>query len=260
MKEQVRLEGLLFSGDAQVLGVMNQILNNFAIQTEVCTEIELALEAVTHRRLDTLIVDWNLANDPTRIVRSARKSSPNSNSTIVAMVDEGSDTHALLVGANFMIYKPLDLDHASRCIRAAYGTMLQERRRAARISVDIPVIVRVSEVGTLEARISDLSVGGLALQCGQALPINRYVSLMFSLPGTNGLVRVTGKIVNGNATGRAGVRFSFIPDEDLSLLENWLATELAKLENAEMPVGEAEPGISSNLIRPSIWRKNQAEN
>lgn len=260
MKEQVRLEGLLFSGDTQVLGVMNQILNNFAIQTEVCSEIDLALEAVTHRRLDTLIVDWNLANDPTRVVRSARKSSPNSNSTIVAMVDEGSDTHALLVGANFMIYKPLDLDHASRCIRAAYGTMLQERRRAARISVDIPVIVRVSEVGTLEARISDVSVGGLALQCGQALPINRYVSLMFSLPGTNGLVRVTGKIVNGNATGRAGVRFSFIPDEDLSLLENWLATELAKLENAEMPVGEAEPGTSSNLIRPAIWRKNQAEN
>jgi hypothetical protein len=235
VKEQVRLEGLLFSGDAQVLGVMNQILNNFAIQTEVCTEIDLALELVTHRRLDTLIVDWNLANDPTRVVRSARKSSPNSNSTIVAMVDEGSDTHALLVGANFMIYKPLDLDRASRCIRAAYGTMLQERRRAARISVDIPVIVRVSEVGTLEARISDVSVGGLALQCGQALPINRYVSLMFSLPGTNGLVRVTGKIVNGNGTGRAGVRFSFIPDEDLSLLENWLATELAKLENAEMP-------------------------
>jgi hypothetical protein len=260
VKEQVRLEGLLFSGDAQVLGVMNQILNNFAIQTEVCTEIELAVEAVTHRRLDTLIVDWNLANDPTRIVRSARKSSPNSNSTIVAMVNEGSDTHALLVGANFMIYKPLDLDHASRCIRAAYGTMLQERRRAARISVDIPVIARVSEVGTLEARISDVSVGGLALQCGQALPINRYVSLMFSLPGTNGLVRVTGKVVNGNATGRAGVRFSFIPDEDLSLLENWLATELAKLENAEMPVGEAELGTSSNLIRPSIWRKNQAEN
>ncbi|MGD0212687.1 MAG: PilZ domain-containing protein [Terriglobales bacterium] len=240
MKEQVQLDGLLFSSDGLVLEVMNQILNNFAIHTEVCTEIELAVEAVTHRRLDSLIVDWNLANDPTRIVRSARKSSPNRNSTIVAMVDPGSDTHALLVGANFMIYKPVDLDGASRCLRAAYGTMLQERRRAARISVDIPVIVRVSEIGTLEARISDLSVGGIALQCGQPLQVDRYVSLMFSLPGTNSLVRITGKVVNGNATGRAGVRFAFIPEEDLSLLENWLATELAKLENAEMPIGQGK--------------------
>src|SRR5208283_3142665 len=104
MKEQVRLDGLLFSGNPQVLGVMRQILDSFAIQTEICTEIGPALDAVTHRRLDTVIVDWNPANDPTRVVRSARKSSPNSNSTIVAMVDAGSETHALLGGANFMIY------------------------------------------------------------------------------------------------------------------------------------------------------------
>jgi CheY-like chemotaxis protein len=239
MKEHVQLDGLLFSNDAQVLCVMNQIMDSFAIKTEVCTEINSALDAVTHRRLDAVILDWNLANDPTRVVRSARKSSPNSNSTIVAMVDTKSETHALLAGANFMIYKPVDLDHANRCMRAAYGTMLQERRRAARVSVDIPVTARVSELGILEARISDLSVGGLALQCGQPLQIDREVSLMFSLPGTNGVVRITGKIVNGNATGRAGVRFSFVPEEELTLLESWLATELAKLEDAEMPVREA---------------------
>ena len=243
MKEPVRLDGLLFSGDAHVLGVMNQILDSFGIQTEVCREVGSALEAVTHRRLDAVIVDWNAANDPTRVVRSARKSSPNSNSTIVAMVDAGSETHALLVGANFMIYKPVDLDHARRCMRAAYGTMLQERRRAARVSVDIAVAVRTTELGIIETRISDLSVGGLALQCKVPLRIDREVSLVFSLPGTNDAVRITGKIVNGNATGRAGVRFSFVPEEDLSLLESWLAMELAKLENAEMPVGIAEVAV-----------------
>ncbi len=266
MKEQIRLDGLLFSDDAQVLCVMNEILGRFAIQTEVCTEIGSALEAVTHRRLDTVIVDWNAANNPTRVVRSARNSSPNCNSTIVAMVDADSETHALLVGANFMIYKPVDLDHASRCMRAAYGTMLQERRRAARILVDIPVAARVSELGILEARVSDLSVGGLALQCGQALRIEQNVSLVFSLPGTNGVVRVNGKVVNGNATGRAGVRFSFVPEEDLNLLESWLATELAKLENAEMPVREARVAPDedtdvaeslSNMTRPSIRWNHQ---
>ena len=70
MKEQVRLDGLLFSTDAQVLRVMNQVLDSFAIQTEVCTEVGYALEAVTHRRLDTVIVDWNAANNPARVVRT----------------------------------------------------------------------------------------------------------------------------------------------------------------------------------------------
>jgi hypothetical protein len=49
-------------------------------------------------------------------------------------------------------------------------------------------------------------------------------------------MRITGRVVNCNETGRAGIRFSFVPEEDLSILENWLATELAKLEVAEMPL------------------------
>ena len=243
MKEQVRLDGLLFSSDGQVLSVMNRILDSFAIKTEVCTELEPALDAVSHRRLDAVIVDWNVVNDATRVVRAARKSSPNSTSTIVAMVDAGSETHALMVGVNFMIYKPVGLDHAHRCVRAAYGTMLQERRRAARISVDIPVMAKVSGIGIVEARVSDLSVGGLAVQCGQPLQIDQEISLMFTLPGGGGVVHVTGKIVNGDPTGRAGVRFSLVPEEELGLLENWLATELAKLENAEMPSGETRVGL-----------------
>lgn len=234
MKEQVRLDGLLFSSDAHVIDVMNPILNSFAIEAEVCPDLVSALNTVRHRRLDAIIVDWS-GEDPTRIVRDTRKSSPNSDSTIVAMVDRDSETHALLVGANFMIHKPVDLDHARRCMRAAYGTMLQQRRRSARVSVDIPVFARVSHLGTLEARISDLSVGGLALQFKQPMEVDREVSVLVRLPGIDSLIRVAGKVVNANAAGRAGLRFSSIPEEDLSVLEKWLAAELAKLEHAELP-------------------------
>ncbi len=235
MKEHVQLDGLLFTNDKQVLSVMNQILESFAIETEVCGELDSALEAVTHRRLDAVIVDWDGAFDPTRIVRAARKSSPNSNSTIVAMVNGHSETHALLVGANFMIHKPTDVDHARRCMRAAYGTMLQNRRRAARVPVDIRVAARIAELGEIQARISDLSVGGLALQCSQPLQVNGEVLTRFSLPGDSRVVHATGRIVNANSTGRAGVRFSFVPEDDRNLMESWLAVELAKLEKAEMP-------------------------
>jgi CheY-like chemotaxis protein len=252
MHEQVKLDGLLFSSDAHLIGVMGQILRSFSIETEVQSEIKAALEAVTHRRLDAVIVDWDGA-DPTRIVRDARKSSPNSNSTIVAMVDRESETHALLVGANFMIHKPVDLDHARRCVRAAYGTMLQQRRRSARVSLDMPVSVRVSDLGPFEARITDLSVGGVALQFTEALPLQREVSMAVRLPGSGSLIRVTGNIVNVNATGRAGIRFSFVPDEDMSLLEKWLAAELAKLEDAELPPEITKPQIPAT-IQPIPWK------
>ena len=236
MTEQIHLDGLLFTRDASVRQVMTGILDNFAIATEVSGEMEAALDAVTHRRLDALIVDWDGAYDPTRVVRAARKSSPNSNSTIVAMVNKGSETHALLVGANFMIHKPTDVEHARRCMRAAYGTMLQNRRRAARVAVDLPVVARVAELGPIEARISDMSIGGLALQCSRPLQVNQQVMANFTLPRTKHLIHITGSVVNANGTGRAGIRFSFLPDEERILLENWLAMELAKIEKAEMPV------------------------
>jgi hypothetical protein len=236
LKEQVRLDGLLFSSDTQVLGVMNQILDSFAIKTEVCDELESALDAVTHRRLDTVIVDWSGVYDPNRIVCAARRSSPNSNSTIVAMVDQGSEAYALLAGANFMIHKPMDMDHAQRCMRAAYGTMLQNRRRSARVAVDLPVVVRVIEGDRFEARISDVSIGGIALQGAPSLALDQKVTALFSLPGAKGLVYLSGTVVNVDGKGRAGVRFSFIHEEDLTLLQQWLAGELTKLENAEMPV------------------------
>lgn len=235
MTPQIRLDGLLFTHDSQVLGVMNQVLGNFAIETQTCSELVSALDVVTHRRLDAIIVDWEDAHDPTRIVRSARKSSPNGNSTIVALVNAGSETHALLVGANFMIHKPADVDHAGRCMRAAYGTMLQNRRRAARVPVEIHVKARVAQIGVVNAKISDLSIGGAAFHCDQPLQVNSELLTHFVLPNSDHLVHVTGKVVNANNAGRAGIRFSYVPEEDLEVLETWLAVELAKLEKAEMP-------------------------
>jgi c-di-GMP-binding flagellar brake protein YcgR len=113
--------------------------------------------------------------------------------------------------------------------------MLQNRRRAARVPVDIPVTARVSELGLVSARISDLSIGGLALQCERPLQTNLEALANFTLPDSDRRIHVTGRVVNANASGRAGLRFSFIPEDDREALENWLANELAKLEKAEMP-------------------------
>ena len=166
--------------------------------------------------------------DPNRVVCAARKSSPNSNSTIVAMVEPGSEAYALLAGANFMINKPTDLDHARRCMRAAYSTMLQNRRRSARVAVDLPVVLRVIEGERHEARISDISIGGIAVRSERPLQLDQKVTALFTLPRTTDLIYLSGAVVNADRQGRAGVRFSFIPDEDLgqaSNLAGWRADQ-----------------------------------
>jgi hypothetical protein len=220
---------------------MRPALDTFAIETQVCVELASAVDAVTHRRLDTVIVDWNGDYTPTRVLRATRGSSWNSKSTILAMVNAGAEMHtALRAGANFLIHKPSDLDGVARCLRAAYGTMLQQRRRSARCPADIPVTAKFAELGKIEARIIDISAGGLALQCTQPVEVDRQVSVSFLLPASNILIHVAGKVANADRTGRAGVCFSFIPQSELKLLESWLAIQLARLEDAEIPVCELD--------------------
>lgn len=244
MAAHVRLDGLLCTTDRHVLRVVQPALETFAIRTEVCGEIALAMDVVNHRRLDAVIVDWNGEYNPTRVLRATRSSPWNSKSTILAMVDAGLEMHnALRAGANFLISKPSDTQGVSRCLRAAYGTILQQRRKVARCPVDIPVVAKFSEVGKVEARIIDLSVGGLALQCKQVAEVERQVSLSFLLPSSNILIHVAGKVVNADRKGRAGICFSFIPQDELNLLESWLAVQLAKLEQAEIPTYEIESKI-----------------
>jgi hypothetical protein len=236
---QVRLHGLLFSSDVEVLSVMNPILNGFSIDTEVCTDYAPALDVVTHRGLDVVVVDWKPAHNPTRVVGAARASGPNANSTIVAMVNASSEVQAaLLSGVNFIIHKPANIDHARRCVKAAYGTMLQQRRRSARCPVDIPVVPTVAEMGRIDARITDISIGGLALQCRASLEVGWTVAISFQLPSTDGLVNVAGRVVNADKDGRAGLSFARLPEQDLNRLVDWLAIELSRLDNMELPADD----------------------
>jgi hypothetical protein len=238
MKTAVRLDGILCTSDQQVLRVMRPALDTFSIETQICVELDSAVDAVNHRRLDTVIVDWNGWCNPARVLRATRSSSWNSKSTILAMVKARSEMLiALRSGANFLIHKP-DVDGVARCLRAAYGTMLLQRRRAARCPVDIPVLAKFAELGKIEARISDISIGGIALQCAQPVDAHCQVSLSFLLPASSILIHVAGKVVNADRKGRAGVCFSFIPQSELRLLESWLAVQLARLEDAEIPVCE----------------------
>ena len=239
MKEHIRLDGLLVSQDPQVLLVMSQVLSNFAIKSQVCVEFSQAIAAVAQKRFDAVIVDWNGGPDPIRVINGVRKSTPNGNTTLVAMVEESCEMRAaLLAGANFVIHRATSLDGTKRCMREAYGTMLNQRRRSARCAVDIQVIATVPKLGRLEATVTDLSVGGMALQCDRLLDLHATITLQFLLPGSNDLIHVSGKVVNQDGIGRAGICFASVPEADSTLLVTWLATELAEQEDAEPPAGD----------------------
>ena len=225
----VRIEGVLFTSDDQVLSVMNEVLDNFEIQTEICNQPEEALSAVSRRKVDTMIVDWDGGDEPARVLSALRQSRQNAKSTAVVIVRGAGEMHAATeAGANFMLYKPMNVDQATHCLRAAYANILLQRRRSARFELHIPVVANLAGQGTVEGTMINISAGGLAFSCKQQLQAEQQVSLQFQLPEAYAQVRLIGKVVyasNKDGRSRVGVCFSFVPKREFALLEEWLAAQ-----------------------------------
>ena len=225
----MRLEGVLLTTDAQVLCVMNQVLDNFEIETEVCTESDSALDAVSNRKLDTLIIDWT-GNQPEQVVSAMRHSQDNARSMVLVMVNGTPEMQAATrAGASFIMNKPINFEQATRCLRAAYGTMLQQRRRAARYPVDIPVTANIIGQGQAGGKITDLSAGGLAFQGKLPLYKDEQLSFEFKLPGTSTTIHASGKVVNTDRKSHVGICFTSVPENELTMLKQWLANRLVRL-------------------------------
>ena len=238
-----RLDGLLLSTDAQLLSTMKHVLDRFAIATEVCTDLPSALAAVNGRRLDVLILDWSEARNASETSSAVRRSRLNHKATVLALVNENSEVEAACrAGATFLIHKPASVLQLTRCFRAAYSAILLRRRSAARFPVQIAGDAAVTGVGKINVDITDLSIGGLAVQCDNTLQIGAQVSIGFRLPVTMELIHIVGKVVNTDGKHSSGVCFTFVPQYEHSLLQRWLAMQFATWTSPE-PLERAGPPV-----------------
>jgi len=231
----LRLKAVVFTTDAQTLSVMNQVLDNFEIETEVCRDSLTAIEKVRTTKLDTVIMDW-VETESADILSALRTSEQNAKSTVLAMVNGDLEMKAAgRAGANFTMYKPLNVEQAVRFLRASYGSMLHQRRQATRCPADVPVIAHVPGERPIEGRITDLSVKGLGFRCTHDIQVNQQLSVEFMLPGISVLLRINGRVMNvitlGICTTRVGICFSSVPQNEFTLLEQWVSDHLPTLPN-----------------------------
>jgi putative methionine-R-sulfoxide reductase with GAF domain len=105
-----------------------------------------------------------------------------------------------------------------------------ERRRRIRHQLHTPVYASFKGPSTgmvLDlSELLDLSEDGFAVQTSERLEVNRPVSLSLDLLETKTHIYGTGEVVWSDGTGRAGIRFSGLPDSSRSLLKEWLFVNL----------------------------------
>jgi len=119
--------------------------------------------------------------------------------------------------------------------------MIPERRNCLRHKVQGPAFASFD--GVTGGMILDLSEEGLSMQTAATPDAHRRIAIHLNLPEPVIHLETTGYIAWADALGRAGVRFSELPEPSRQRLEQWLAL------NATTPSRKA-PKLS--LVEPAF--------
>jgi len=105
-----------------------------------------------------------------------------------------------------------------------------ERRSSIRQKTHTPVYASFTggQTGKVVdlSELLDLDERGFAVQTNERLEVNRALALCLDLTETGSYVHGSGQVVWSDDTGRAGIRFSYLPDPSRKTLRDWLFANL----------------------------------
>lgn len=168
-----------------------------------------------------LIVDFDLPHG-VQAAKAARSIPGKRRPVLFGMVGPGTSiADVFQAGANFILYKPLDLLQVLHSLRAAQGFMQSDRRSSSRQKSETLAYLQLS-AGTIPALVQDVTEQGISVQAAEPLVPMRGVRLRFLLPRTTQVVHATGDFIWADSEGRAGLFFSDMPSACRRDLQSWL--------------------------------------
>ena len=231
------LKSLLLCSDEKIVRVLRRVLGDLEIEVDLCPNSDAALRKLTRQRFEAIIAD--LADDGAiEVLRSARSAPCNKQAVAVAIVEPIVGLKAVFeVGAHFVLYKPVSSERAKSSFRAARALMKSERRRNARVVVQIPVVMRSPEAGAnMKVTTVDLSEGGMAVLLPNRRRPSGHWQIAFTLPGTSTPLEISADFAWEGTKEQAGLRFQKISPEVALQLREWLKQNSPDTEPDDPPI------------------------
>jgi DNA-binding NarL/FixJ family response regulator len=228
-KKTLPMHTLLLCADVQFLGTTRAVLNQLRVNPKIAGSCDEALAMIQTLEFELILVDWREIENLAEFLGAVRRSKLNQECVLVAIVRDLLDLRqAFAAGVHFLIHKPASVVQIERCLRAAYCATVVRRRKQHREPVNVLAAVRTRTQPFAEATILNLSEGGVGLRispddeiAGVQLSAAEEVELRFRLPDTGDLIHATGTVV-WTTVSQCGIRFSYIPESERLLLEQWI--------------------------------------
>jgi len=218
---RMKLKALVMCRNPHTVRLLGDALEQFDIRQDCCHSAQESIELVARANYAILILDFDLP-EAAKAAKFARMAPEHRRPVIFGMIGATTELEQTLrAGVNFPLYKPLQSEQLLHSIRAAYGFVRNERRRAPRHALET-VVYLIFGKAAIPTLMVNLSEEGFCVQAADPLPTFEKVDVHFLLPGTHRAIEGKAELVWTDNGGKAGMFLTEMTIATQRFLRNWL--------------------------------------
>jgi CheY-like chemotaxis protein len=224
------LDCLIVTCDSTLLGHVQTSLCTHGASLHLRQDSASAIEIVSRRHLDGLVIDCDDVSGGSRALPELRRSAANKRTPILAVVNSLTTVEeALGLGADFVLSKPIQQTRLRGVLDIAIPKMEREHRRYFRYEVNLPVRFLNLLGQSFAARMQNVSEGGLAIKLIDPVKLTGVVVVEFDLPSVEPQPFHAKTDVVWRDSFAMGLRFLHIGKHSQGALQTWLSSLEAQL-------------------------------
>lgn len=217
----MKMNALVMSRNHSAVKALVAAFAEVGIEYRMTFSASETLDVLSEGHHSALVLDFDLPQ-AVQVAKLARAASVKRRPVLFGMIGTGLPIASVFqAGANFVLYKPLDLLQVLHSFRAAQAFMQPDRRSSSRQKRETLAYLQLP-TGAIPALVNDLTEQGLSIQAAEELVPLRGVSLRFLLPGSTQVVHATADFIWADTMGRAGLFFTQVPAACRRDLQVWL--------------------------------------
>jgi len=226
---------LVVDDDPPTCELITEVLNTAEVDAFSLTDSDAAATRLQCEKFDAVFLDAHMPGpDGIELTRQIRRSGLNLKTPIVIITGNGEHQflkRAFEVGANFVLFKPVDRQALLRLLRATQGTIDREKRRFARVSVRCEVLITMGQERVRSMTV-DLSATGMLVQGDCRFPVGSRVEFRLNLGANHTDLRGMARVVRFVGDDFMGLEFQSLPSAESEALHAFLLPHLLHADSS----------------------------
>ena len=246
---------LLLSNDPQSSLVLQRVLEEFDVRTEVCDSPRVARTLLNTRPFESVIVDADTVHDGLSVINDLADNRINRGVFTVTLLRDGEQMKAAAeVGTTFMLHKPVPTEDARRIMRISRHMLARDSVRQY-LRLALPNLAYALLDEAKQILVENISEGGMAIQADEQMLPGMRCRVRFTLPNDANPIVSEAQVMWSDPSGRAGLRFCKLEPPMQQRLARWIEEQYA----AGVPDADGNRRVSLDIVadlaqsRPRRW-------